>query len=147
MFPMDFELADGSLVRWYMARSDTVRDVMYDITTQTEKDHGPLYINGERLSEDLVFNEVILLYIRKQMKKAEELIKESRALQNKVEDILVDIRSAASATVPREPSTEPESERIPDEGTRNRSRSPRLKIVLEIRRRNAGGYKSVIEVQ
>ena len=131
MFPMDFELADGSLVRWYMARSDTVRDVMYDITTQTEKDHGPLYINGERLSEDLVFNEVILLYIRKQMKKAEELIKESRALQNKVEDILVDIRSAASATVPREPSTEPESERIPDEGTRNRSRSPRNRSNVE----------------
>ena len=131
MFPIDFELGDGSLFHWYMERSDTVRDVMYDITTQTRKDHGPLYIDGERLSEDLVFNEVIMLYICRQEKKAEELIKDCRALQNKVEDILVDIRNAASATIPREPSTEPESERIPDEGTRRRSRSPRNRSNVE----------------
>ena len=131
MFPIDFELGDGSLFRWYMERSDTVRDVMKDITTHTCKDHGPLYIDGERLSEDLVFNEVIMLYICKQMRKAEKLIKDSRALQHKAEDILVDIRSAASATIPRDPSTEPESERIPNEGTRRRSRSPRNRSTVE----------------
>ena len=131
MFPVRFDLLNGQTLKWYICRGDTIRDVMHDINVQTHRDIKDLYFDGARLHEDMTYNEVIFLYVRKQMGRAEALVSEVRFTLATVENIMKDVASACSSTIPREPSTEPESESVADHGTRDRSRSPRNRAAVE----------------
>ena len=131
MFPVRFELLNGQMLKWYIARGDCIRDVIHDINVQTDRDIKDLYFDCARLHEDMTYNEVIFLYVRKQMQRAEGLVQETRIVLANVENILKDVGSAVSSTIPREPSTEPESESVADHGTRDRSRSPRNRATVE----------------
>ena len=129
MFPLDFMCEDGFVLHWYMEKSDTVKDVMYDIKVQTNRNRGRLSIGGVELKEDMGFNEVMLIYISQQLKEAEDLNSRCRAIQHKLEDVLSDIKDAVSATLPRSPSISTEDSLSfygqEPSATPDRSRSPR----------------------
>ena len=130
MFPLDFTCEDGFVLHWYMEKSDTVKDVMYDIKVQTNRNRGRLSIGGVKLKEDMGFNEVMLIYISKKLKEAEGLAIDSRAIQHNLEDVLTDIKDAVSATLPRAPSISSEDSlsfygQEPSASPAGRSRSPR----------------------
>ena len=63
MLPVDFELADGSIVHWYMERFATIADVKVDMKTQTGADVGELFINHEALDDGKTYHEVIFLFV------------------------------------------------------------------------------------
>ena len=59
-----FELADGTPLTRYMDRNETIRHVKADMILNGEL-HGDLFINGDRLDDDMKFNDVCTLVICK----------------------------------------------------------------------------------
>ena len=96
---IDFDLADGSCIHWYMERCHTIRDVRMDITAQTGQDHGALFINGDKLDDDLKYNEVMFLLICKKVKEVEHFLKKARDELDKAEASVANIRLAACSTM------------------------------------------------
>ena len=132
MFPVRFELLNGQMLKWYIARGDTIADVIHDINVQTDRHIKDLYFDGHRLHEDMTYNEVIFLYVRKELGHAEALVSQVRFTLGTVENIMKDVASACTSTMAlHEPSEEPESEDVADHGTRDRSRSPRNRAAVE----------------
>ena len=127
MLYITFELADGKPLTWLMERTHTIRHVKLDMILNGEEDRD-LFINGDRLDDDMTFNDVCTLVICKKVKTVEVILEHAKLQLKKIEDLVMEIRGAALSTIPHEPTTTPEGERTADEGSRNRSRSPRRRL-------------------